>query len=66
METLLELQRIVQDQSRDLQGLDRMQLRDGLDRLRRTLEMVVEDTDDNDSLELSRTTLNRVRRELAQ
>jgi hypothetical protein len=66
METLLELQKMVQDQSIDLQGLGRMQLRDGLDRLRRTLEMVVEDTDDSDSLELSRTTLNRVRRELAQ
>tara|TARA_Y100000361_G_scaffold90343_1_gene80352 strand:- start:321 stop:521 length:201 start_codon:yes stop_codon:yes gene_type:complete len=66
MENLLELQRMVQDLSRDLQGLNRMQLRDGLDRLRRTLEMVVEDTDDSDSLELSRTTLNRVRRELAQ
>ncbi len=65
MKTLLELQRMVQDQSRDLQGLDRMQLRDGLDRLRRTLEMVVEDTDYSDSLELSKATLNKVKRELS-
>ena len=55
---------MVQDYSRDLQGLDRMQLKEGLDRLRRTLEMIVLDTDESDSLELSRTTLNRVKREL--
>ena len=66
MVTLSELQRMVKNQSRDLQGLDRMQLIDGLERLRRTLEMVVEDVDDSDSLELSRTTLNRVRRDLNQ
>ena len=66
METLLELQRMVHDHSRDLQGLDRMQLREGLERLRMTLEMVVEDAEDSDDLQLSRETLSRVRQELGQ
>jgi len=64
MENLLELQKMVQDDSRDLRGLDRMELKEGLNRLRKVLEMVVEDANDSDSLELSRATLNRVKREL--
>lgn len=65
MESLLDLQRMVRDSSRDLQGLDeRQQLRDGLERVRRVLEMVVEDVEDSDSLEVSRSVLSMVRREL--